>query len=625
MPITLPPRIQRAIAALLARYYALEQFRRLAILWIAGTILLGATTWLCSSLALSFATAASAFLVVIVLLSLLDSFASSVFFGVLAGGLLNYYFVLPRHTLEVRDVQDIAALVAFLVCSLAVTTLVRRLRVSAEVQREQARLLELTNDAFVVRDMDGIVTGWNRGAETLYGWTREEAIGRPAIEVLAPTQPELKAELDRQMRTTGRWEGELTHHHRDGSEIHVAARWSMQFDERGNPLRVLESNSDITEKKRADEALRRSQAAYLAEAQRLSRTGSFGWNTAEAAIHWSDETFRIFGYPVGESASLEMFHARVHPEDSVRVRQVLGAAATGSDGFDFEYRLLMPDGSVKHVHAVAHAMANGGGAPHYIGAVSDVTESREAYATLDRLQADLAHASRVSVLGELTASIAHEINQPLAAIAANGDVGLRWLSRPDPDMDELREINQAIVDDARRAADIITRIRAMAGRKATQQGRVLLDDVIGEALLFLRHELQSRGVTVTQQLALAAPPVLGDRIQLQQVVVNLAVNSMQAMAQAESPDRRIAIRTSLPDAGMIRCTIEDSGPGISADHQARLFDSFFSTKQGGMGIGLPICRSIIEAHGGVIAADSAATGGGGASFSFTLPVAGTAD
>ncbi len=202
------------------------------------------------------------------------------------------------------------------------------------------------------------------------------------------------------------------------------------------------------------------------------------------------------------------------------------------------------------------------------------------------------------MLGELTASIAHEVNQPLAAIAANGEAGLRWLSRPEPDVVEVRELTKRIVADARRAADVISRIRGMAVRRAPEHASLAIDEVIREVLLFLRHEVQSRGVTITYHPARSVPPVRADRTQLQQVIVNLAVNAMQAMANASDGSRNIIIRTATPDDATMVCSIEDNGPGIDAVGLARLFDSFFTTKEGGMGMGLPICRSIIEAHGG---------------------------
>jgi ribose transport system substrate-binding protein len=253
----------------------------------------------------------------------------------------------------------------------------------------------------------------------------------------------------------------------------------------------------------------------------------------------------------------------------------------------------------------------------------DISERIRAQQMLQRVQADFAHAARVSMLGELTASIAHELNQPLAAIAMHGEVGLHWLGRAEPNLAEVRESMERTITGARRAAEIIARIRAMAVRREPEQGLVSLDEVIREALLFLRHELQSRAVTVSHHPAVAAPKVLADRTQIQQVIVNLVVNAIQAMAQAGVRDGKISIRTALRDPATLMCTVEDSGPGIKPEHLPRLFDSFFTTKEAGMGIGLSICRSIIESHGGRITADSQAAHGG-ARLYFTLPAHGAA-
>ena len=748
----------------------------LAVLWVVGSAALALVTLVCVTLGLNFATTVSAFLIVVVLLSLMDSFVTSAIFSVIAVGCLNFFFVEPRYTFDVANPRDLTALAAFVFTSLAVTGLVRRVRRLAEAHQEQARLLDLTTDSVVVRDMDGVITYWNRGAEELYGWKREEAVGKVSHELLQTVYP-VPTE---QITSTGRWEGELVRTTRDGRQVSVASRWSLQQNERGQPVGMLESDTDITERKRAEDALRRSQAAYLAEAQRLSHTGSFGWNVTSGEIFWSEESFRIFEYDPATKPTVEMVLGRVHPDDVALVRRAIDRAATHKEEFDFEHRLLMPDGSVKHLHVVAHALTHEPGDLHFVGAVMDITarkkveealrnseqryrhlfrympialfqldarglaelfrslrdegvtdlgayldahpdflrrtmdalivdevnersvqmfggrdasefagsvarywrespdtfrrametrfrgkpffEEETKVVTLDgrvvdvlftaarvgptsdlgislvgfiditervraqemlqQLQADFAHAARVSMLGELTASIAHELNQPLAAIATSGEAGLRWLGRPAPDLAEVGASLSRMHADARRAAEIIARIRSMAARRAPERTLVSLDEVIRESLQFLRHEVQSRAVMVSHHVAPAAPKVLVDRTQLQQVIVNLAVNAMQAVAQSETGDRRIIIRTTVPDPATLRCTIEDNGPGIEAEHLSRLFESFFTTKEGGMGMGLSICRSIIEAHGGRLTADNAADPGG-ARLSFTLPVSNT--
>ena len=240
--------------------------------------------------------------------------------------------------------------------------------------------------------------------------------------------------------------------------------------------------------------------------------------------------------------------------------------------------------------------------------------------TFERLQIEFAHAARISILGELTASIAHELNQPLGAIAVNCEASLRWLERPKLNLDEVRELMKRTLADARRAAEIIDRVRGMAFRRAPQRVLVPLHDVILDALRFLRHEGEWRGITVSQVFSAASSNVLADRTSMHQLIVNLAVNAMHAVAQVGAVERRITVRTTSPDETMLRCSVEDSGPGIARDHLSRLFESFFTTKQDGMGMGLSVCRSIIETYGGRIEADNASVHGG-ARFSFTLLVA----
>lgn len=290
------------------------------------------------------------------------------------------------------------------------------------------------------------------------------------------------------------------------------------------------------------------------------------------------------------------------------------SALEGKPSFSVETPLTRLDGSKFDAHFTVWYSTED--RSHGLAGVIDISERVRAQAMLNQVQADFAHAARVSMLGELTASIAHEVNQPLAAIATNGEAGLRWLGRPQPDVEEVRELTKRVVSDARRAADIISRIRSMATRGAPEHAALSIDDVVREALAFLRHEAQSRGVALQHHPLDGAPQILADRTQLQQVVVNLAVNAMQAMTQ--SPDRRLVFRTAL-EGSAVMCAVEDSGPGIAADHFSRLFESFFTTKDGGMGMGLPICRSIIEAHGGRISAANNVAGG--ARFAFTLPAA----
>jgi C4-dicarboxylate-specific signal transduction histidine kinase len=282
----------------------------------------------------------------------------------------------------------------------------------------------------------------------------------------------------------------------------------------------------------------------------------------------------------------------------------------GEESFQEETQLPTFDGREINV---LFAMARG------IVGVVDVTDRTRALERLQRLQAEFARAARISMLGELAASIAHEVNQPLPAMRTNGETALRWLDRAEPNVAKARDLMLLNVEAARRATDIIARIRAMAAGRVPEQTELSLHDVIEESIVFLRSELQSNAVSVTVDLAPTLPRVIGDRIQLQQVIVNLTMNAVHAMARSPSATRTLLIRTRLSGAETLSCTFEDSWPGIDPLYLDRLFDSFFTTKDAGMGMGLPVSRSIIEAHGGVIEADNDSELGG-ARFSLALPV-----
>lgn len=301
------------------------------------------------------------------------------------------------------------------------------------------------------------------------------------------------------------------------------------------------------------------------------------------------------------------------------LRRSMESRWRGEESFQETTKLATLDGRVIDVLYTVARPPMVEMSPISLVSMIDITERVRAQEELRRMQADFAHAARVSMLGELTASIAHEINQPLAAIASTSQASLRWLAQSTPNLDKVRKLTSDVVSDVERAAQIISRIRAMATGRVTEPVLLCLDDVIREALLFLRHEVASRSVAVSHVPAINQKLILGDRTQLQQVIVNLAINAVQAMTQAGSPKRSITFRTAWQDTATLRCSVEDSGPGIAPSDLPRLFDSFFTTKDSGMGMGLRICRSVIETHGGNIAADNESSQGG-ARFHFTLPV-----
>jgi PAS domain S-box-containing protein len=503
------------------------------------------------------------------------------------------------------------------ITAIATTTfLALRKQAADAVLRGQARLLDLAHDAIFVRDMTGIITYWNRGAEALYGWSAKEALGRPFHALLRPRLGVAVSAATDELLRSGRWDGEIVQERRDGGAIMVSSRWSLQTDRRGRPAAILETNTDIADRKRAEAALRRSEA-YLAEAQRLSHTGSVGWKIQSAEHYWSEETFRIYDYPPDTPITIDAVLARVHPEDRALVGRTIDGATTGAAVLDIEHRLLLPNGSVKYVHILAHRTTDQDGEEEYLGAVMDVTAARRAEEALQQAQAKLAHVTRLTTLGEITASIAHEVNQPLAGIVTYGDACLRWLRREVPDLAEAGTAVEAMIASARRASDVIARIRAMAKNARRQSVPLDMAGIVNDVVVLIRRELTNHHVTLARDFDPSLPQVAGDRVELQQVVMNLLINAIQAMTPVPERQRQLVVRTRRHGADEILVFVEDSGIGIAPETAARIFQPFFTTRPDGMGMGLSICRSIIERHGGRIWATRNA--GAGSTFQFTLP------
>lgn len=384
--------------------------------------------------------------------------------------------------------------------AIAITALLAaRNQVAVAALREQADLLDLTHDTVFVRDRDDVIKYWNRAAEDLYGWSSDEALGQPAATLLKKSFPAPYPAILEELERDGRWEGDIVHTCRDGRQVTVSSRWALQRDSQGRPAAVLETNTDITAQRAAEDKL-------------------------------------------------------------------------------------------------------------------------------DRTRSELTHLSRIATMGELTASIAHEVNQPLAAVVANGEAGLRWLGRERPDLGETKNSIEAMLRNARRASDVVRRLRALSANSAPAHAPLDVAAVTEETVQLVERELRVQGVRLSADLPAGLPPVDGDRIQLQQVMLNLLLNAIQAVGTVPTERRAISVRVqrlaSESQGDAIVLTVDDTGGGIAEADLARLFDAFFTTRSDGMGMGLSISRSIVEAHGGRI--EAANRPEGGASFRVCLPVAGGA-
>ena len=368
------------------------------------------------------------------------------------------------------------------------------------------------------------------------------------------------------------------------------------------------------ERSRTDDALKRSEA-QLAKAQQLSSTGSFSWRPATDEIAWSQELYRIFDLDPARPVTLDLIRTRVHPEDAELFREMTDRAQSGSD-IECEHRLRMSNHSVKYLRLVAHGTRDEEGQLEYIGAVQDVTPRCLSDEALGKVRAELAHVSRVSSLGALTASIAHEVNQPLSGIVTNASACLRMLDAEPPDLEGARETARRTIRDGKRASDVISRLRALFRKKNAPTESVDLNEATKEVTALLSSELQRTRVILQVELAEHLPCITGDRVQLQQVVLNLLLNASEAMRDIDDGLRRLMIKTERDKEDGVRLSVRDTGVGLPQDSE-RLFQAFHTTKSGGMGIGLSVSRSIIENHGGRLWAEP--NEGPGATFPLRIP------
>jgi PAS domain S-box-containing protein len=654
-----------------------------------------------------------------------------------------------------------------------------RLQVEVEKNTQQALLLDQTHDSIFLRNMNGVITFWNRGAQELFGWSAEEVVDKVSEDLLKTVFPVPLKEIDAEVIRRGRWEGELVRTRKDGSQVVMASRWSLQRDHTGAAVALLETSNDITDRKRVEEAAQRSDeevrdvletmpAIFFAaspdglatfqnrawtEYSGLSAQASLGngwtvavhpddvdrhvskWRACLGGKPFEDEVrhrsvngeYRWFltrGVPLrdehgkivkwyglltdiedrkraecllaGEKRILEMVAkgdslpeildalcrlveeqasgtlASILLVEGDRLRRAeapslprsftdaigetaigplacCGAAAYRGEQIIVEDVAVDPLWADYRDLALRHSLRACWSIPvfssqrkvvatfamyyreprrptsrdqelieqitHLAGVAIERKQAEEERDRVSQLEADLAHMNRVSMMGDMTASIAHELNQPLAGVVSNGSACLRWLDRDSPNLEEACETARRIVRDGKRAGEIISRIRALASKTVTPKTKLDLNETIGEVLALVGDETKRRSIAIRTEFADALDPVLGDRVQLQQVVLNVIMNGLDAMNGVVS--KRLFIATCNIDHGQVRVTVADTGSGIDPDKMEKVFDPFFSTKPHGMGMGLSISRSIIQSHGGRLWLT--ANDGPGVTTQFTIP------
>ncbi len=482
------------------------------------------------------------------------------------------------------------------------------------------RLVEANVVGIVMWNLEGTITGSNEAFLRMVQYDREDlASGRLRWADLTP--PEWRGRAERavaDLKATGVFQPfEKEYFRKDGSRVPVLLGGAL-FEASGNEgvAFVL----DLSERKRAERALQRSEA-FLAEGQHLGQIGSFSWRVATDEITWSTELYRIYELEAGVPVTLELIRSRVHPEDvSLIEKMKMVEAREKCHDFEWQFRLLMPDHSIKYLHAIAHATRDQDGQLEYIASVQDVTARKLAEEARDKARSELTHVARVTSLGVLTASMAHEVSQPLSGIITNASTCLRMLAADPPNVEGARETARRMIRDGNRASDVVARLRALFSKKEAATESVDLNEAAQEVIALSLSELQKNRVVLQQELASDLPTVTGDRVQLQQVMLNLLRNASDAMSGVDDRPRQLLIRTQRDEDDHVRLTVKDVGVGFAPQAADRLFESFYTTKNDGMGIGLSVSRSIIDAHQGRLWA--APNDGPGSTFSFAIPCGG---
>lgn len=466
---------------------------------------------------------------------------------------------------------------------------------------------------------DRMLVDVNEAWSKIFGFKREEVVGRTSRELGINRNLTERELIFSELKLRGSIRNrEVTFSTKGGSACLVSC--NMDVVSFGGSEYVLSTLHDITEHKHAEEERHRAEA-YLREGQRLSHTGSWAWNVVSGELFWSQEHYHIFGLdPEKFKLTLEAAQQFIHPEDFPAAAQAFTQATTEGREFDWHFRIIRPDGTVRYVHSQAHPVfSDSGELTEYVGTIIDITQRMLAEGALRQAHAELAHASRVLTVGELTSSIAHELNQPLGAIVTNGNASIRLLSRKTPDLEGTREAIDCMIGDAMRASDVIKGIRALVKKTTAQKTELDINEVIREVVVLSASELAKNQVSLRPELAADLQPVVGDRVQLQQVLLNLILNGNESISKSTWQPREVVVSSRTSGPAEVTVKVSDTGIGFDQKNCERVFDSFFTSKEGGLGLGLSISRTIVEAHDGKLWCTP--NDGKGATFQFTLPSA----
>jgi PAS domain S-box-containing protein len=482
----------------------------------------------------------------------------------------------------------------------------------------QFRLLVETIPALVWRGTpEGELDYLNRRAVEYLGHTAESLTGGRWLELVHPEHREATVQRWLHSATTGSsYADEYRLRRADGQYRWIQSVGEPFHDTEGRIANWYGLVIDIEDRKRAEMELRQAYDSF-AEAQRLSHTGSFITDLVGDDHNWSEEAFRIFEFDPATKVSVQRIRDMIHPDDLPSFESVIARGMTG-ENVAFAFRIVTGQGTVKHVRGVAHVVERVAGRPLFVGALQDVTESRVAEEALNRARSELAHVARITTVSALTASITHEVNQPLSGIITNAGTCLRMLAADPPDIEGARETARRTMRDGNRAADVITRLRALFSKKEFTLESLDLNEAAREVVALSLSDLQRNRIVLRSEFADDLPLITGDRIQLQQVMLNLLRNASDAMVGVDDRPRHVLIRTERDQGDRVRLTVRDAGVGLDPQTMSKLFDAFYTTKAEGMGIGLSVSRSIIERHHGRLWAEPNQVSPG-ATFSFWIP------